>query len=196
MKPNIFKYATSELSQDAVICWMFEWANTEDKYLNRFSYDFIKAILDLHRCAFIDINKLVGIKLKKQYNSIDILLQLTFEDNSILPIIIESKTYTQEHCNQLKRYYNFVLSENKHNEKVLAPLGVYYNPGFMYENEINSIEKEGYRVFKTDKMIKLMKKYIDKIENDIFIDYYRYLRSIEVKEEELRNLIKEEVLIN
>ena len=26
-KPNIFKYATKELSQDAVICWLIEWSS-------------------------------------------------------------------------------------------------------------------------------------------------------------------------
>ena len=25
-KPNIFNYATKELSQDAVICWLIDWA--------------------------------------------------------------------------------------------------------------------------------------------------------------------------
>ena len=29
-KPNIFRYATKELSQDAVICWLIEWAYHDD----------------------------------------------------------------------------------------------------------------------------------------------------------------------
>jgi hypothetical protein len=33
MKPNIFKYATSELSQDAFICWLLAWAKDENKSL-------------------------------------------------------------------------------------------------------------------------------------------------------------------
>jgi len=28
-KPNIFNYATSELSQDAIICYILEWAKKE-----------------------------------------------------------------------------------------------------------------------------------------------------------------------
>ena len=28
MKPNIFNYATSELTNDAMICWMVDWANS------------------------------------------------------------------------------------------------------------------------------------------------------------------------
>ena len=29
MKPNIFNYATSELTNDAMICWMVDWANSK-----------------------------------------------------------------------------------------------------------------------------------------------------------------------
>jgi hypothetical protein len=29
-KPNIFNYATSELSQDAIICYILEWAKIEE----------------------------------------------------------------------------------------------------------------------------------------------------------------------
>ena len=28
-KPNLFNYATKELSQDAIICWLIEWAGTQ-----------------------------------------------------------------------------------------------------------------------------------------------------------------------
>ena len=31
MKPNLFKYATSELSQDAFICWLLEWAKPQNR---------------------------------------------------------------------------------------------------------------------------------------------------------------------
>ena len=29
MKPNIFNYAKSELTNDAIICWMLDWTNSE-----------------------------------------------------------------------------------------------------------------------------------------------------------------------
>jgi hypothetical protein len=28
MEPNLFNYATSELSQDAFICWLIAWADS------------------------------------------------------------------------------------------------------------------------------------------------------------------------
>ena len=33
-KPNIFTYVTSELSQDAIICYLLEWAKIENKKSN------------------------------------------------------------------------------------------------------------------------------------------------------------------
>lgn len=31
MKPNLFDYATGELTNDAIICWMLDLANSENK---------------------------------------------------------------------------------------------------------------------------------------------------------------------
>ena len=51
--PNLFSHATSELSQDALICWLLEWAAPEHAGENR----------ELHACgtdlinAFFDKNQ-------------------------------------------------------------------------------------------------------------------------------------------
>ena len=31
MKQNLFDYSTVELTNDAIICWMLDWANSENK---------------------------------------------------------------------------------------------------------------------------------------------------------------------
>ncbi|WP_283591230.1 PD-(D/E)XK nuclease family protein [Clostridium butanoliproducens] len=196
MKPNIFKYATSELSQDAVICWILEWANSEDKVMKDFSYDFIRKILDLCQYDFVDLNNLVEIKIKKQYNNIDVFACLYFKDGSMIPLIIEDKTYTSEHSDQLKRYYKFILDENKGNEKIAEPLGIYYKSGFIYDNEIRKVLKEGYKIFNRSMMISLMKLYIDKVESDIFKNYYDYLEDLELEEEQIKNIIEKNDMEN
>ena len=65
-KPNIFTYATSELSQDAVICYILEWAKIENKELNN----------DLHNLAINFLNSLFdkfeGIKRPREYENIEI----------------------------------------------------------------------------------------------------------------------------
>ena len=196
MRPNIFNYATSELSQDAIICWMIEWANSKDAIMKEFAYDFIKTILNSHKKYSVDLNNLIEVKIKRQYNNIDILILLCFKDREVLPLIIEDKTYTMEHSDQLKRYYKFILEENKGNEKITEPLGIYYKSGFVYDNEIEKIAKEGYRIFDRSMMINLMKKHIDKIESDIFNNYYDYLSGIELDEEEIKKIIDKDDMEN
>lgn len=196
MRPNIFKYATSELSQDAIICWILEWANSEYTIMKDFSYDFIREMLDLHQFDFMDINNLMEIRIEKQYGNIDVFALLCFNDESKQPVIIEDKTYTTEHGNQLKRYYEFILKENKDNEQISEPLGIYYKSGFIYDNEIKKVEEEGYKIFTRIMMLNLMKKYVGKIESDIFKDYYDYLSAIELEEEEIKNIIDKDDMEN
>ena len=171
MRPNIFKYATSELSQDAVICWILEWANSDYRIMKDFSYDFIREMLDLHQFDFMDINNLMEIRIEKQYDNIDVFALLCFNDGSKQPVIIEDKTYTTEHSNQLKRYYESILKKNTDNEQISEPLGIYYKSGFIYDNEIKKVEEEGYRIFTRTMMLNLMKKYRNFVQ--IFLLYGR-----------------------
>lgn len=51
MSPNLFNYGTSELCQDAFICWLLEWAEPhyreEDLLLNKISNDLINMFFEL-----------------------------------------------------------------------------------------------------------------------------------------------------
>ncbi|MBB1077961.1 hypothetical protein HUU62_26545 [Rhodoferax sp. 4810] len=48
-KPNLFSYATSELSQDAFICWLLSWITPEireyDKNIHELFVNLLKAFL-------------------------------------------------------------------------------------------------------------------------------------------------------
>ena len=45
-RPNIFEYATKELSQDAIVCWLLKCCHSEDEMYKNIGLDFIKFILD------------------------------------------------------------------------------------------------------------------------------------------------------
>ena len=52
-KPNLFNYATKELSQDAIICWLIEWAGTQaenesEQQLRKVGHAFVDALLTKH----------------------------------------------------------------------------------------------------------------------------------------------------
>ena len=61
-QPNIFNYATSELSQDALIAWLLVWAN--DKYkkentqLNQLGVDFLQSLLIKQNIVITKISNL------------------------------------------------------------------------------------------------------------------------------------------
>lgn len=50
-RPNLFSYATSELSQDAFVCWLLESASPEYEELD----------IELHECVAKFIQKFNGL---------------------------------------------------------------------------------------------------------------------------------------
>ncbi|MYD32112.1 MAG: hypothetical protein F4X01_11115 [Nitrospira sp. SB0661_bin_20] len=51
-RPNLFSYATSELSQDAFICWLLEWSLPQyrqtDTKLHECAVNFIRKLFEKH----------------------------------------------------------------------------------------------------------------------------------------------------
>lgn len=105
--PNIFNYATSELSQDAFILWLLDWANPQyakyDKALCDTAQDFVRLLLDKE-----DL-KITSVECKKQEHHIDVFAII----NEEYALLVEDKTNTSEHGNQIQRYYEWVKKEKK-----------------------------------------------------------------------------------
>src|SRR5262245_58648749 len=100
--PNLFDFATSELSQDAFICWLSSWANPELKEQNRALHATATAFLDrlLGVCKLPEPSDYRSVKVERQFNHIDVLLLI----NGEIAIIIEDKVNTKDHADQLRRY--------------------------------------------------------------------------------------------
>lgn len=168
--PNLFNYATKELSQDAFLCWALEWANTDgDKMC-----DFTNALLQsfINESSYknkISLSEIENVELKRQYKNIDVLILLHLKNKKVLPIIIEDKVNTSEHSNQLCRYREKIV-----NEKFEEPICIYYKTGYIFE--LNShIQNCKYIIFDKKKMINIMKKFEDDKMNLLFCDYYEHL---------------------
>ena len=102
--PNIFDYATSELSQDAFLCYLCAFGKEE--YKNDFPNEYKIAHKFLTLCGIPENEKIEDIK--RQHKHIDILITTT---NHFL--IIEDKTGTNEHGDQIARYYDSLCKEYK-----------------------------------------------------------------------------------
>ena len=98
-KPNIFRLATKELSQDAFFTWLLQWADKKhiqfDPQLNEIAQDFVRLLIG--QSVDYQINK---VEAGRQWNNIDIWAEI----NDEYFIGIEDKTNTGEHFEQLERY--------------------------------------------------------------------------------------------
>ncbi len=102
-QPNIFDFATSELSQDAFICYLLEFG--KEKYKDIFPNEYAIAHLFFEKSGLTQTEELSEIK--QQYHGIDVLV---ITSNSLL--IIEDKTNTSEHSDQIIRYVKTLKKDN------------------------------------------------------------------------------------
>lgn len=104
-QPNIFDYATSELSQDAFLCYLLVFGKEE--YKKDFSEEYTIAHKFLEKCGIDKKEKILSIQ--HQVKHIDVLIVTT---NHIL--IIEDKIYTKEHDDQIVRYVKSIRANDKY----------------------------------------------------------------------------------
>ena len=170
--PNLFNYATKELSQDAFLCWALEWRNIRGHQMCEFAYllleSFVKESVYKNQIDPLDIEK---VELIKQYKNIDVLVLAKLRNGLILPIIIEDKTDTSEHDNQLDRYREIIIEEYT---DFPEPICIYYKTGYIFE-PYSEIEKHHYIVYDKLKILNIMKIFADYEMPLLFCDYYAHL---------------------
>ena len=186
---NIFDFATSELSQDAFVCWLCNWVNFDD---NSLPEDEKK----LKSLATEFIEKMIGEKLedrkvniKRQYQKIDVLLEIQNktefitnenEKNPVVDIyvIIEDKVGTGLHSNQIERYTKLISEKNEKDNGSRAKIKVVYYKIYDEDNMERLKENGVNAIFEREKILELFGRYEDNIKNSIFRNYYDYLSNI------------------
>lgn len=166
--PNIFTYATKELSQDAFLCWLFCFADKQYKdsdfgELHRLAIELLKKFVDDHN---LEIKEIV---VKKQENKIDIWVEI----NSNLLIIIEDKTNSQAGIGQLDKYFD---TANKYckTKKFLNPICIYFKTGneaaIVFERaDLN----RNWKYFSLNHLIQILATYANKINHPYFQDFFK-----------------------
>lgn len=175
-KPNLFDYATSELSQDAILAWLIQWADEQfletDKHLNQCAKLFVKKLLGKDKS--IKIEKVVA---GRQWNNIDVWALI----NEKYFLVIEDKKGTSEHSNQLKRYAE--LSKKHYEKKDIEVILVYFK--MEEQSNFNIIKESGYKVFTRQMMLDILNDYYVNVpqnaQNDILTDYYENIRSLDMR---------------
>lgn len=137
--PNFFRLANSELSQDAFLLYLLEWANPKKEYM--------KVDSALHSTGEAFVSLLLGtssrvpvasVTYKSQENNIDVLALITDVNGKQYAVIIEDKTDTCAHDNQLVRYSKYV----KKNYKDWELHCVYLKTGNESKHSLKKMESE------------------------------------------------------
>ena len=140
MKNNLFSYATSELSQDAFICWLLSFLLKDSRVEPA-----LKACAGALVGEFIPQLKgeeIYADSIKRQFKSIDILLTI----NGKYKVIIEDKTFSSEHDSQLKRYKDHIQKEYPDFNVIC----IYFKTGF--QSDLREIEKSDSQYFGREKL--------------------------------------------
>lgn len=183
---NIFRFATKELSQDAFLCWSINWINEGAEHP---LYQYGKDMLDL----FLGENKLdeyYDVQIFRQYEKIDILVMFKDKNGGTRALIIEDKTNTSEHSNQIDKYRD-KLDRKLKNDNCINEYSIYLayvKTGIMYDNDIRIVNK-GATVVDLNMLLKVVSKYYDKSKSEILVDFYKYISSIKSHRENLVELI-------
>jgi len=150
-KPNLFKYATSELSQDAVLAWMLEWADSSfskvDERTHRLGKDLMALIFERHGRLLPQKNLQVGVST--QDKRIDVLAIV----NDEYAILIEDKAGTREHSDQLTRYLRATKEEFADAE--ILPTYVQTFEQSSYQNVL----RKGYKVISRADLLTVLSQY-------------------------------------
>ncbi|MBF1118719.1 MAG: PD-(D/E)XK nuclease family protein [Solobacterium sp.] len=198
---NLFNFATSELSQDAFFCWSLNWLavkeDTDDPY-----YKYGKAMLDL----FLGENKkdiYKEVKVLKQFNRIDVLVLFKDNQDNQYALIIEDKTNTSEHNEQIEKYKNQLNDALSKDENIRYKnlsgnqiYTAYVKTGIMYTDDLDMKNKVNTTI-NLDKLFKFLDLFhelsnqtISTINSNIYLDYYEYLHGINDFQNEIINNFK------
>lgn len=170
MKPNIFRLATNELSQDGFFTWLLQWAgndyNQHNQELNETAKDFVRLLLG--QTSDYQINK---VEAGRQWNNIDIWAEV----NDEYFIGIEDKTNTCEHSEQLERYK--IIANDYYMDKNHKLIFVYLKTGNESLSTLKVIAEKGYSIIDRKSTLSILNK--RQVQNDIFNDFKEYLTLIE-----------------
>lgn len=168
--PNIFSFATSELSQDAMLAWLMQWADPKYK-----DFD-----LELHTLAQNFVRMLLGkdssfeiksIEVGRQWENIDIWAEI----NEDAFLVIEDKTGTSIHDNQLEKYTKSAQDyyKGKRDNLFFAYVKTENEPKSM----LKKIESQGYRTIDRTAILSCLNTYLG--NHPLLTSYRQHLQEIE-----------------
>ena len=106
---NLFDYATKELSQDAFLRWLFENYNCENKSVKQV----FRKLFDSFTNNKLKDKEITNLETVAQWKNIDVSIWFNVDGKEHL-IVIEDKTESGIHGNQLKNYNKKIKEHNEY----------------------------------------------------------------------------------
>jgi hypothetical protein len=172
-RPNLFHFATSELSQDALLCWMLAWAPVEfaksAPELHTLATNFIALAFAKH--GLLSPILITTITVQRQVKKIDLVATI----NGTYVLLVEDKAGTQEHSNQLERYLQAWDNQKQPGQSVVP---IYVQTG--EQSSYQSVEAAGFRAITRAELLELITEAVEAGErNAILCDFHAYLADLE-----------------
>ena len=188
-QPNLFSFATSELSQDAFLCWLLAWSleqhrTPENRQLTEASRAFLAFLLSKHdRYKGITPEDITGVlgDIRQQYEKIDVYCVVALADGSRISLIIEDKVETSQHSDQLDRYLRAVRGDSIHEDDLV---GIYFKTGLVTEED-QQLPPE-FALLRREELLSFLKGL--GVSHLILDEYIAYLGGVDAKHRELERL--------
>lgn len=176
-RPNIFKISTKELTQDAFIVWLLQWADPQcqemDITLHECGRSFLRLVMGT---AYQSDRQVLKIKSGRQWDYIDVWAEIYFKDGSKTLLVIEDKTFTSEHSNQLERYKK--QAENFCAENDFSLVCTFFKIGSEPLRALGSIKEKGFNIVTRKEIVEVLLPY-RAAEHSILRDFIEYIDDLE-----------------
>jgi hypothetical protein len=187
--PNLFRFATSELSQDAFIAWLLRWSDRQfahdDPALHQTGRNLVVALLggehdDVLGFSRCEVTRQAPARVREKDGAIDVLARLSNEADHVPHLlVVESKVGAGRHGNQLDHYKDWAIAQSESGASRGHTL-VYLK--IRDESFRDGSPVPGYRVFGRTDFIRVLERGQEAgCENDIVAAYLDYLKRIEAK---------------
>lgn len=176
--PNLFSYATSELSQDAFICWLAAWADLKykdiDPPLHNVARVFVGSMISkVDSKSGYDIADIITVGIGRQVGKLDVLIEVNKGLLNQLAILVEDKTHTNNHSDQLNRYYEQIKAKGYSGFEIIP---IYFKTGYQSRFDTLGAFKPYLR---SDFLSVLRSGQETGVSNAIFSDFLAHLEQIE-----------------
>ena len=184
MKPNLFDYAGRELSQDAFLAWLLNYANPtrrdssytyDDLRITECASRLIREMLFTHDIT-ID-SKITKVVAGCRTEGNDIWTEVEVADGRKYLIIVEHYSERTSREPMLKNYRHQAREYCKANN-FTALACIYLKSGSEAPNTVESVRSLGYAAMTIKSLVLHLSEFSD-IRNDIFNDFYNSVSHLE-----------------